>query len=231
MVEVPRAEVVELLGLPADVSDEDLGRALTQALESAGEAALVSAAEARARAEDRSIVAAAVNDGRLHPTRLAFWLDALQRDRAGCRQVIASLMPGLKPVVPIEDPNVEIARQGVAAALKRVGINPPPRPVAAAAAPLPAPGVVTDSIGGSLSQIPAPVQFTTSGRAPAEWTQAERNAETVKQMFPWMAPKIGPAPGTTFTYVPTGNETHLPQQAADGSIEWVERPGYKPSAD
>jgi hypothetical protein len=142
MVEVPRAKVVELLGLPADVSDEDLGRALTQALESAGEAALVSAAEAGARAEDRSIVTAAVNEGRLPATRIAFWLDALSRDRAGCRSVIASLAPGPKPPVPVQDPDVEAGRQGVMASLKRSGIDPPPRPVAAAAASA---GTTTDT--------------------------------------------------------------------------------------
>jgi hypothetical protein len=226
MVEVPRAEVVELLGLPPGVSDEDLGRALTQALESAGAAALVSAAEARARAEDRSIVTAAVNEGRLPATRIAFWLDALSRDRAGGRSVIASLMPGLKPAVPIEDANVEHARLGVMAALKRVGVNEPPRPVAAAAAPLPAPGVVTDSIGGTMSTIPAPVRLV-SGKDPEAWSKTERDNALLREMFPGLRDRIPPAPGGAGYYLPTGSEHSLPVQMENGDIEWRPNPNYQ----
>jgi hypothetical protein len=178
---------------------------------------------------DARLIADAANRGKISVDAVVEWVLAMRADPAGTRATIAKLAPW-RPRVS-DAATVVYASVGVEDALRSMGVRAPRGSVSAAAAPLPAPGVVTDSIGGSLSQIPAPVQFTTSGRPPAEWTQAERNAETVKKMFPWMAPKIGPAPGTAFTYVPTGNETHLPQQAADGSIEWVERPGYKPSAD
>jgi hypothetical protein len=226
-MEVPRAEVVELLGLPADVSDEDLGRALTQALESAGQAALVSAAEAKARAEDRSIVTAAVNEGRLPATRIAFWLDALSRDRAGCRQVIASLAPGIPPAVKIEDPDVEHARQGVMAALGRAGVKEPPRRVDAAAAPLPAPEVAFDSIVGTMSTIPAPVRIV-RGKDPLTWSDAEKNNATARQMFPGIRHLLPPDPGSAGTYLPTPNQPTLPRQLPNGDMEWYPNPNYKP---
>jgi hypothetical protein len=225
-MEVPRAEVVELLGLPADVSDEDLGRALTQALESAGQAALVSAAEAKARAEDRSIVTAAVNEGRLPATRIAFWLDALSRDRAGCRQVIASLAPGIPPAVKIEDPDVEHARQGVMAALGRAGVKEPPRQVAAAAAPLPAPGVVVDSIAGSLSQIPPPVRFT-SGKPPETWSKRERDDAFIHAAFPMLRGAVPKPPGGEGVYLPSPNQPRLPVQLPNGDVEWYDNPNAR----
>jgi hypothetical protein len=225
-MEVPRAEVVELLGLPADVSDEDLGRALTKALESAGERALVSAAEGQARAEDRTIVVAAVNEGRVHPTRIQFWLDALQRDRAGCRQVIASLVPGLKPAVPIEDPDVEVARQGVMASLKRMGVDPPPRQVAAAVAPLPPPGVVVDSIAGSLSQIPPPVRLT-SGKPPETWSKRERDDAFIHAAFPMLRGAVPKPPGGEGVYLPSPNQPRLPVQLPNGDVEWYDNPNAR----
>ena len=199
---------------------------MTKALESAGKAALVSAAEQRALAEDKSLVVAAVNDGRLAPTRIQFWLDALKADRAGCRQVIASLAAGPKPAVPIEDPHVEVARQGVAAALKRVGIAEPPRRVAAAPAPLPAPEVAFDSIGGALSQIPAPVRIV-RGKDPATWSDREMNDATAYQMFPGLRDRLPKPPGSAGFYQPTGSEPSLPVQQPDGTVEWAANPNYR----
>jgi hypothetical protein len=229
-MDVPRAEVVELLGLPADVSDEDLGRALTQALERQGTANLVSAAEAQARAQDRSIVTAAVNDGRLHPTRIAFWLDALQRDRAGCRQVLASLAAGLKPAVPIADPDVEVGRQGVMASLKRAGIVEPPRPIAAAAAPLPPPGSALpqlsyDSLGMPIAPIPGRIQIS-PGKPADQWTQQEMNNAVVARMAPQFRGHF-PTPKLPGFYQPTGSEHSLPEMQADGSVEWHPNPHYR----
>jgi hypothetical protein len=49
--------------------------------------------------DDERIVMAAIGDGRIPPARKQHWLDYLDRDREGGQQVLASLQPGLVPLV------------------------------------------------------------------------------------------------------------------------------------
>ncbi|WP_142256613.1 hypothetical protein [Mycobacterium colombiense] len=56
-----------------------------------------SQAEKVLEAEDRRLVAAAVNDGRLTAQSAQSWRAALKRDRPGNRLVLASLAPGIRP--------------------------------------------------------------------------------------------------------------------------------------
>ena len=96
MSEVSRSEIIKLLGLPPDADDETVLRAVDDMVASQQATALpLSVAEKQARAEDRRTVLAAVNDGRIVPDRLDFWCQAMQKDRAGNRAVLASLASGL----------------------------------------------------------------------------------------------------------------------------------------
>jgi hypothetical protein len=176
---------------------------------------------------DARLIADAANKGKISIDNVPEWILAMRADAAGTRAAIARLAP--LPTILSGPASVAYAQHGVDETLRRMGIAPSPRKVEAAPAPLPAAEVVT----GNISQVlpGGPIRFVTEGRAPEQWTPAERNAETAKRMFPGLASHFGPAPGKVFQYLPTGNETHLPTQAADGSIEWVERPGYKPTAD
>jgi hypothetical protein len=227
-VTVPRTQITELLGLPPDVDDETLNRELEKAIARVG-ATAVSAAEQRDRAEDRRIVLAAVNDGRIPASRVGFWLDACARDRTGNREIIAVLAPGLPPKEPIADPDVAYASEGVKSALGRLGFTPAPRTVEAAglrANPLPSPTAAFDSIGGALSQIPAPVRMV-RGKDPATWTDAEKNNAVARQMFPGIRHLLPPDPGSAGYYLPTGSEPRLPVQLESGDIEWRSNPNYR----
>lgn len=53
----------------------------------------ISAAERQARADDRRIVIAAHNAGKIPSSRIEFWCEAMQKDRAGNRAIIAALAP------------------------------------------------------------------------------------------------------------------------------------------
>jgi hypothetical protein len=89
-----------MVGLPADSDDETLRRAMADLLaahESREAEAIAASAEQRLQAEDKRIVAAAINDGRLPTDRATFWLDACKRDRAKNRAVISMLAKGLPP--------------------------------------------------------------------------------------------------------------------------------------
>jgi hypothetical protein len=93
-----RAALAGRLGLPATADDETLLRAIDKmiaAREAGKRAETVSAAEQSARAEDRRIVVAAHKAGKIPASRIEFWCDAMAKDRAGNRYVLASLAPGL----------------------------------------------------------------------------------------------------------------------------------------
>jgi len=100
MIEVSRTELAELLGLAPDADDETLlramdGMAANQKAAAHHQAAAVSVAEQRARAEDYRLVADAVEAGRISAGRVDFWCEAMRKDRSGNRAVLASLVPGL----------------------------------------------------------------------------------------------------------------------------------------
>src|ERR1700739_2969522 len=96
-IQVPRAELAELCGLPADSTDEELRKRMAEliAAHEAREAkAVADAAEQHLRDEDERIVNAAIAAGKFGPQRKQFWIDACARDRSN-RQLIASLHPVL----------------------------------------------------------------------------------------------------------------------------------------
>jgi hypothetical protein len=174
-ITVPRAQITELLGLPSDVDDETLNREMEKAIARVG-ATAVSAAEQRARAEDRRIVIAAVNDGRLTKSRIEFWCEALQKDRTGNWEVLASLAPGLPPAEKIvADEEVERAHNKV---LARLGIKPPPRAksprTVEGSGQAPDRGLMLDSVGLPIPGVPAPVTIS-RGKDPSTWTPQQRS--------------------------------------------------------
>jgi hypothetical protein len=177
---------------------------------------------------DARLIAEAANRGKISVDNVPEWIMAMRADPASTRATIAKLAPW-RPRVS-DAASVAYGSVGVEDTLRRMGVNAPLRSVAAAAAPLPAPEVVTGNIGQVLPG--APIRFVTDGRPPEEWTQAERNNETAKQLFPGLAHRFGPTPGKVFEYRPTGRETHLPVQNERGEIEWMPRvDGYKPTVD
>jgi hypothetical protein len=173
---------------------------------------------------DARLIADAANRGKISVDNLPEWLLAMRADPAGTRATIAKLAP-FQPRVS-DAASVVYASVGVEDALRSMGVNAPRGSVSAAAAPLPAPGVVTDSIGGTMSTIPAPVRIV-RGKDPATWTDAEKNNATARQMFPGLRHLLPPDPGSAGYYLPTGSEHSLPVQQPDGTVEWVANPNYR----
>lgn len=86
-INVPRVKIVELLGLSPDVDDATLVAALNKAIAQQQ----AKNAEKQLEAEDRRIVMAAINDGKIGPNRREFWMGALKSNRADNRSILASL--------------------------------------------------------------------------------------------------------------------------------------------
>jgi hypothetical protein len=180
--------------------------------------------------QDAALVAAAANDGRIASDNVVDWVCAMIADPAGTRAAIAKLAP--LPTIVSKAAGVAYGQRGVEETLRRMGVNAPPGSVAAAAAPLPAPGSALpqlpyDSVGLPIPPIPGPVRLV-SGKPPEEWTKTERDNALLRQMFPGLRDRIPPAPGSVSVYQPTGREHSLPVQHENGDIEWVPNPNYRP---
>jgi hypothetical protein len=197
-ISLPRAEVTLVLGIPADSDDATLLRAL-DVFESKN--CKVSAAEQQARAEDRRLVIAAVNDGRLTEKSIDLWCGAMEKDRAANRAVLASLAPGLPPEKRlVVDPELEHAYNRV---MSPFGGRPP-----VVAASSPAPGVVRSvpdrQAWARPNAVSAPIPegaVITGGRPPWEWTEAEvQNAALWHQGLRGVG--IDPPPGCSWTIPP-----------------------------
>jgi hypothetical protein len=173
---------------------------------------------------DARLIADAANRGKISVDNVPEWIMAMRADPASTRATIAKLAPW-RPRVS-DAATVVYAGVGIEDALRSMGINAPRGSVSAAAAPLPAPGVVTDSIAGTMSTIPAPVRIV-RGKDPATWTDAEKNNATVRQMFPGLRHLLPPDPGSAGTYLPTPNQPSLPVQMENGEIEWRSNPNYR----
>jgi len=214
---VPRVELVGLLGLPPDVSDEELQRELAAqlaAIKAAKEAQQVSAAEQRARAEDRGLVLAAHNDGRVHRDRVEFWCDALSRDREANRALLASLAPGPLPSQPLPgDPGVAAVHAKIVGRVAKPATAAPPQPLAAAAPPSTAPAP-TDGLGLPVPAVPPPVCIA-RGKNPQEWTYEERSNFFLHQLGPRLSQGVPPPPPTDYYYQPSPND----------HFEWVKTGG------
>jgi hypothetical protein len=226
---VPRAELVGLLGLSPDVSDEELQRELAgqlAAIKAAKEAQRVSAAEQRARAEDRGLVVAAHNDGRLSKGRIEFWCDALRRDREGNRAVLASLAPGPRPSQPLPvDPGVEAVHAKIVGRLAKPATATPPQPLAAAAQPSIAPAP-TDGLGLPIPAVPAPVCIA-RGKDPQTWTYEERSNFFMHKLGPRLSQGVPPPPPTDRYYQPSPNDPYEWVETGDGHGEFRPKSRYQ----
>jgi hypothetical protein len=93
-ISVLRSEVIELLGLPADVDDATLHAAMDAAVARRKAREASSAEEQRLQAEDHRLVNAAYSDGRIADRNN--WIAALAADRVANRALLASLAPELR---------------------------------------------------------------------------------------------------------------------------------------
>jgi hypothetical protein len=237
MIEVPRAELAKLVGLPADSDDATLDKAMAQAIarhEAQQAAAVRDSAEQRLQAEDRQIVAAAINAGKFGVGRRDFWLDALTRDRAANRGVIASLASLASVFSPTgnasADPGLEATHHAV---MRRPGIASTSeaessRTVAAAAAPQQwswSPRVY-DDLGIPISQVPPPARVR-RGQPLEQWTQQERDDALQRRLGPafWPGTKAPPAQDGWFQ---PGSNDHSEYVDGEG---WRPNPSYQPRSD
>ena len=240
MVDVPRAEVLRLLGLPADSDDAtmqaELDRQLDQ-IERDLDRQRVSAAERLARAEDRRIVHAAFNEGKIGGNKVEFWCDALQRDRDRNRQVLAALAPGLPPErkLPV-DPEAEQVHRNV---LRRLGVQEPARQVQAAADDGLTPyqravrdadtrrkaekRVTYDDLGLPIPPIPAP-QVVSKGKPVEQWTEQEKADALQRQLGQRFWPGTKPPPKGDVYYQPSPND---PFEYDEASGQWRAKPNYR----
>jgi hypothetical protein len=207
---VPRAELVALLGLSPETGDDELQRELADKL-AAIKAAKVDAAEQRARAEDRGLVLAAHNDGRVHRDRVEFWCDALRRDRDANRAVLAALAPGPRPSRPLPvDADMERVHARI---MKGVTKTASTASGVQAAAANPAP---RDDIGAPIPPMPAPVRIS-RGKAPGDWTYEERARYLLHKLGPRFSQGVPPPPPGDRYYIPSPTDPYEWVENADGT--------------
>jgi hypothetical protein len=205
-----------LVGLPVDTPDEVLIRAMhdaAAAIDAAKRDQKVAAAEQRAREEDKRIVLAAVNQGKLPESRIQFWCDALSRDREGNRQIIASLASYIVPTPKlVADAGLEQVHDKV---LGRLGITPT-RTVAASgheptvtgggATPPPAPPAgEVDAFGFPVPQVPKPV-ILRRGTNPADYTPEERWRDFAHKLGARFSQNVPRPPAGDEIYIPSPND-------------------------
>lgn len=214
-INVPRAELTRLCGLPADADDETLNKAMAELL-AASEArkaqAVAAAAEQQLVAEDRAIVEAAINAGKIPNTadRRQFWIDACARDRANNRGLIASLAPVLADIE---------ATRAHARVMGQLGLGPQPRSVAASF------GDWGDTYGApvpyAVPETPAPVLLR-KGVDREDWTRENHYQHFVNQLGLGRQLGVPKPPAGDSYYQPSPND-HV--EFRNG--EWVEKHPYK----
>jgi hypothetical protein len=227
-VQIPRAELAELVGLPITASDEELRQALTDAaaaLDAQEAAKAVAAAEAAACAEDRRIAIRAYNDGKLPRHRIDFWVDAMKRDREGNRSVIASLAAGLFPVEKIAvDNEVDRVHNAV---LGRLGIAPTPSPRTVAASGDPQADLreraVLDAFGLPTARTPKPVVIQ-KGVDPSQWTEKQRQDAALRRLGQKFWPGTEKPPAGDTVYYPSPAD---PYRFDEATGQWVEKHPYR----
>lgn len=235
-IAVPTAELAELLGLPPDVDDATLRKAMAELLASveareAREAEVAAAAaEQRLQAEDRRIVAAACNEGKLPASRIEFWCSALQQDRARNRAVIASLSPGI--ISSTERVSADGKRVAVDGDLERVHnkvmaqLGVPTNPLkSVAASGDPQADLrereVLDSVGLPTAQVPKPVVIQ-PGTHPSQWTPKQAQDAMLRRLGPRFFPGTEKPPAGDVVYFPSPNDV---VEFKDG--QWIEKRPYK----
>jgi hypothetical protein len=204
-INVPRAELAALVGLPASATDAELNKALA-ALRDAAAAreaqAIAAAAEQQLVAEDRQIVNAAIAAGKIPNTedRRQFWIEACARDRANNRAMIASLAAVLPTVA---DAEAEAAHAQVMASL---GLAPKPRSVAASSGFGQQPGEALPAAYGS-PEVPVPVLLH-KGKDPRDYTREEQYQDFVHKLGIGRRLGVPRPPAADSYYVPSPNDPY-----------------------
>lgn len=218
-VTIPRAELAELVGLPADTDDETLRKRMADliAAHEAREAqAVAAAAEQQLVDEDKRIVEAAVAAGKFGQQRKQFWLDACARDRANGRQLIASLAPVLADMRGV-DPEAERVHAQV---MRQLGTPTQPRSVAASGNPFAdmRERQVLDEIGLPVAQVPPPVLLR-KGTDPADYNREEQYRDFVDKLG--LGPRLGvpKPPGADVWYQPSPNDPYRWDESAGRFVE------------
>ncbi len=231
MIQVPRTEIAQLLGLPPDVDDATLSAAVEEALarqKNRKVAAARNSDEERLVAEDKRIVAAAINDGRLSLTSRERWLNALKSDRATNRTMLASLAPGLRPTERVvADEELEQMHGQVMA---RLGITDsrPSRTVAAASpqAPRTPRGASVNMLGMPLPGVPAPIRIV-RGKPPEQWTAEERSNWFLHRLRGRFRQGVELPPGSEGVYQPSPNDTYEWVETGNGQGEFRPKNDYQ----
>ena len=213
-INVLRSTLTEMLRLPPDSDEATIRKAMREAIAAneattaAHEAQVAAGAdEQRLQAEDRRLVNAAFNEGRIMERDR--WLGYLAADRPANRALLASLAPGLRPDEQvIVDEGLEATHRAVMA---RLGIKSAPeaanartgepRRVAAASRPTPpwAPskpppiGAPVDGLGLPIPQVPPPVRIS-RGTPPEQWTERQRQDAALRRLGPSFYPGTEPPP-------------------------------------
>jgi hypothetical protein len=216
-IAVPRAELIELLGLAPDVDDATLQKAMTETA-ARQEAKQRAAAERPLKEADKGLVAAAIKAGKISASHRKVWLDSLGTDRQGTQRVIASLpTPPRLTSSGAADPELERVHNQVMASLGFTG-----KGVAANASPH------QSDFGRVVGKpelppgIPAPVRLV-RGKPPEQWSQREKDDALQRQLGPAFWPGTKPAPGGDGWYFPSPNDHSEFIDHGDGTGHWQEK--------
>lgn len=172
-INVPVTKIAELLGLDPATDTKTVMETMDRVVSEFG----ASQTASRHRQDDEHVVAAAIAEGRVAPSRKAFWLNALTEDRDGARRVLASLAAGLRPdgTIAAHSQPVDVETADKNRVFKLItgqtdpsGPSTPtirredmsPRPVAAASAPIqpttplrPAPVPISDPVAAHAVEV------------------------------------------------------------------------------
>jgi hypothetical protein len=202
-VQIPRAELASLVGLPADASEEALHAAVRRRLAALDD-------ETTQRAEDRGIVAAAINAGKFSRERASFWLNALQANRPGTRTIIASLASGL-PTVARKVSAADLAAGAPTVSASASQSEPPVR--------------VVDMLGQQVPGVPDPVRIS-RGTPPSEWTHKQHSDHFQRQLGQRFWPGTEAPPRSDVWYQPSPNDVTEFVDDGKGGF-WREKNPYR----
>lgn len=231
-IRVQRSVLAEMLRLAPDSDDATIRAAMREAIAAneatiaADQARAVAAADEQAlRAEDRRLVNAAFNDGRI--LNREQWVGYLAADRTTNRQLLASLAHGLRPDEQVVvDEGLEHTHQAVMARLGIAAMPATSRTVGrtvTAAAYQGSSGAPVDGLGIPIPQFPAPVRIK-KGTPPEQWTERQRQDAALRRLGPRFHPGTKPPPAQDVWYQPSSND-HSMFVEGQG---WVDNPNYRP---
>lgn len=169
------------------------------------------AAERGARAEDRRIVFAAVNDGRIPESRIDFYIEAMLKDRQGVRSILAVLArPSTPPRNRVVDARTQSPLQRAAGV---VAWDETPQ------------DEIVDSLGLPIPGVPAPVRIQ-RGKPYDKWTQQEKDDAALWALGPRFRNGLKPPPGGDSIYQPSPNDPYEFVQTGNGQGEFRAKDQY-----